>query len=572
MRYWRINSIFVVFCLLGAAILAKLFFVQVIEGGHWKAWAQGQQKVFSQVEGDRGEILIEDSDAGRGYLPLAINKDWEFVYISPKEINAYPEKIDEIVDVLSNALSIDKESILEKIHKTDSDFEVIKNKLSQEESDIMKKIEFPGVHKRTETIRYYPRNEFASQILGFLGGENLGQYGIEGYYDDLLRGKEGFQISERGVRGLLRMLQTTFESGSDVVLTIDYNVQFMAEKLLKQYKESLHFNRAQILVGDPNTGRIIAMAEYPGFNPNEYSQESDVSIFQNSTIQRIFEPGSVFKPITMAMALDMNKVTPQTKYVDTGILRIGGYTIQNFAQRTWGERTMTEVLEKSINTGAVYAENQVGNQNFLKYIEKFGFFDKTGIDLQGEVASSNMNLKNGREVNFATAAFGQGIEITPMQLFRGMSVIANGGKLIKPYITLKTIKEDKVKENESEILNQSVISQQAANQLVSMMVNVVEQGYGKEAKIPGYYVAGKTGTAQVPFGALGIDRVGYSDQTIQSFIGFAPAFRPKFLILVKLDNPQSLTAEYSAGPIFHDLAQYIIDLWQIPPDYDVNAK
>jgi len=314
------------------------------------------------------------------------------------------------------------------------------------------------------------------------------------------------------------------------------------------------------------------MAEFPNFDLNEYAQESSAAIFQNSAIQKIFEPGSVFKPITMSMALDMQKVTPQTKYVDTGLLKIGGYTIQNFAQKTWGERTMIEVLEKSINTGAVFAENQIGHQNFLKYVEKFGFFDKTGIDLQGEISSLNPNLKNGHEINFATASFGQGIEITPIQLFRGMSVIANGGKLIRPYVVSKIIQDGRVKEIIPEVLNQSVISQQAANQLATMMVNVVEKGYGKEAKIPGYYIAGKTGTAQVPWSAIGINKAGYSDQTVQSFIGFAPAYHPRFLILVKLDNPKAQTAEYSAAPIFHDLAKYIVDLWQIPPDYDVNTK
>ena len=552
--------------------MTRLFFIQVVEGDRWKALAQGQQKFFSQVEGNRGEILLEDSSLQGGYLSLATNKEWEFVYISPKEILDYPERIEEITEILSNTLDINKDIIVEKIQKTDSDFELIKRKLNQEEIEVFRTIGLPGVHVATEDVRYYPREKFSSQLVGFMGGEGTGQYGVEGYYDDILKGKEGFQISERSVKGFLRMLQTTFEEGYDVVLTMDYNIQSVAEQLLQEYKSRLEFSSAQIIVGNPNTGEIIAMAEFPNFDLNEYAQESSAAIFQNSAIQKIFEPGSVFKPITMSMALDMQKVTPQTKYVDTGLLKIGGYTIQNFAQKTWGERTMIEVLEKSINTGAVFAENQIGHQNFLKYVEKFGFFDKTGIDLQGEISSLNPNLKNGHEINFATASFGQGIEITPIQLFRGMSVIANGGKLIRPYVVSKIIQDGRVKEIIPEVLNQSVISQQAANQLATMMVNVVEKGYGKEAKIPGYYIAGKTGTAQVPWSAIGINKAGYSDQTVQSFIGFAPAYHPRFLILVKLDNPKAQTAEYSAAPIFHDLAKYIVDLWQIPPDYDVNTK
>ena len=222
---------------------------------------------------------------------------------------------------------------------------------------------------------------------------------------------------------------------------------------------------------------------------------------------------------------------------------------------------MTEVLEKSINTGAVFAEKQLGHQKFLDYIEKFGIFEKTGIGLQGEVSSPNKELKQGHEINFATASFGQGIEMTPLQLARAFSAIANGGKLIQPYIVSNAEKSDNEKE---------VIEPAAASKLTAMLISVIENGFGKAAKIPGYYIAGKTGTAQVSFSALGIAKSGYSDKTRQSFIGFAPAFNPQFLILVKLDDPATKTAEYSATPIFKDLAKYIIDYYKIPPDYDTD--
>jgi len=215
---------------------------------------------------------------------------------------------------------------------------------------------------------------------------------------------------------------------------------------------------------------------------------------------------------------------------------------------------MTEVLEKSINTGAVFAKNQIENSTFLNYIQNFGFFEKTGIDLP-EVFSENRELKNGREVNFATASFGQGIAITPIQLLRAYCAIANGGKLITPYLVENFHKE----ENPRKILSQRTISQ-----LTSMLVSVVENGFGKRAKISGYYIAGKTGTALQPkFGEKG-----YSEKTWQTFVGFFPAYNPKIVILVKLDNPKVKTAEYSAVPIFHDLADYIIRLYQIPPDYE----
>jgi cell division protein FtsI (penicillin-binding protein 3)/stage V sporulation protein D (sporulation-specific penicillin-binding protein) len=260
----------------------------------------------------------------------------------------------------------------------------------------------------------------------------------------------------------------------------------------------------------------------------------------------------------MAGALEEGKITPKTTYIDKGIVKIGGYTIYNYGKKVWGKRTMTEVLEKSINTGAVFVERKLGNNLFLKYIENFGFFEKTGIDLP-EIYSENKEFKKGYEINFATASFGQGIEITPIQLVRAYCAIANGGRLVTPYLN-----SDKKPE-----LSKPVISSKTASQLATMLVSVVDNGFAKPAHIPGYYIAGKTGTSQVPFTSLGIKKRGYSEKTWQTFIGFFPAFDPQFLILVKLDNPKTKNSEYSAVPIFHDLAEYIINYYQIPPDYEI---
>lgn len=355
--------------------------------------------------------------------------------------------------------------------------------------------------------------------------------------------------------------------GSDIFLTIDYNIQFQAERLLEKAKEDLDIEGGLITVIEPSSGKIFALANFPNFDPNDYSKADDFQIFQNSAIQRFYEPGSVFKPITMASALNEGKITPQTTYIDKGMLSIGGYNIYNFAKRTYGEKTMTEVLENSINTGAVFAERQLGNELFLDYLTKFGFFDPTGIDLQGEVSSENREFKKGYEVNFATASYGQGIQITPIQLVRAFCAIANGGKLVRPYIVEKVSKEGKVIETKPELSEHSVISSKTVSQLTAMMVSVIEKGFSQKAKIPHYYIAGKTGTSQVSFSSLDIDKKGYSDKTWQSFIGFAPAFDARFLILIKLDNPKASTAEYSAVPIFHELARYIINYLEIPPDY-----
>ena len=268
----------------------------------------------------------------------------------------------------------------------------------------------------------------------------------------------------------------------------------------------------------------------------------------------------------MAIAINEGKITPETTYEDTGSISFGTKTIHNFANEIYGKQTMTEVLENSINTGAVFASQQVSHQTFLNYIDKFGFTEKTGIDLQGEVSSRNDVLRNASDMNFATASFGQGIELTPMQIVKGFSAIANGGKVVKPYIVEK-ITNGRDEMSTKPQFSEQIISKQTVSDITSMLVNVVDKGFNKVAKIPGYYIAGKTGTAQVPLK----NGKGYEpDKTIQSFVGYGPAYNPQFLILVKLDNPKVPKSALSAVPVFKELAQYIINYWQIPPDYDVT--
>jgi cell division protein FtsI/penicillin-binding protein 2 len=498
---------------------------------------------------------------------LAINRTWSFCYVSPNEI----KDKNETADNLSKILSLEKNEILDRINSQNEEslFLVLKQKINEEEISEIKKINLPGVYVAEENLRDYPQDSLAANVVGFLGGEGNGQYGIEGYFNDILEGKEGFVEGEKGSGLLFLNSESSLsQKGSDILLTIDYNVQFMAEKLLKEAKDKLEFKEGEIVVMDPNSGKIIGLSQLPSFNPNFYSEEKNLDIFQDSAIQKIFEPGSVFKPITMAAALEEEKITPQTTYTDPGVIWVGGWPIYNYGQKVYpGKITMTEVLEKSINTGAIFAERQLGNDLFLEYINKFGFFEKTGIDLQGEDLSPNEEFKKGYEINFANAAFGQGIGVTPIQLVRAFSAIANGGKLVKPYVVDKIFENGKITETQP-VISSPIISQRTADQLTAMLVSVVENGGGKAAKIPGYYMAGKTGTAQVSWSSLEIEKRGYSNETIQTFIGFAPAFNPRFMILVKLDNPNTKTAEYSTVPIFRDLAKYIIDLWQIPPDYE----
>ena len=544
MKKWRINLIFILIIVFGAAIIGRLFDIQIIQHDFHKALAQGQQSVYELAKGDRGEIFF------RGGQVLATNVREKYVFISPEEI----EEKERTAERLSQILGLEKELILEKTRK-DNLFEEIKLDLTEKEKEDLEEADLKGVHLSEKVERSYPQKFMASVMIGFLGGEETGQYGIEGYFDDILQGREYIDDRED-------------IKGKDNFLTLDYNIQFTIEKLLEKAKKDLDIEGGQIIVINPNSGEILALANFPNFDPNRYWEVDNFRIFQNPAIQELFEPGSVFKPITMAGALDQGKITPLTSYIDRGEVKVGGWTIYNYNKRIYGEQTMTQVLEKSINTGAVFVEKQLGHELFLDYIDRFGFFELTGIDLQEEIFSENQEFKKGYEINFVNASFGQGIEITPIQLVRAFSVIANGGKLVKPYVVKKIYKDNQFIENKAEISKDKIISPKTASQITAMMVSVIENGFSKGARIPGYYLAGKTGTAQVSWSALGVNRKGYSDKTWQSFIGFGPAFDPKFLILVKLDNPEAKTAEYSAAPIFKELAKYLIDYLEIPPDYE----
>ncbi|MEA3293296.1 MAG: penicillin-binding protein 2 [Patescibacteria group bacterium] len=560
MKQWRLHLILIFICFFAAIIIGRLFQLQVVRYDYYDAMAKGQQNFFVNIAGNRGAIFFNGSDS-----PVVINKDFFLAFAVSKEIKDKKN----VAKKIASLLNLDETTLFEKINKNSS-YIILKKKLDETEVAELRKMDISGVYLEKEKHRKYVKQTMASSLLGFTSEDGIGQYGVEGYWDDTLKGKDVSIKRENGARRYLSLLDKNGdEYGADLFLSIDYNIQYQAEKLLKEASSSLSIEGGQIIVMEPSSGRILAMADFPNFDPNQYEKYADknnLKIFRNEAIQEIFEPGSIFKPLTLAVAINENKITPETVYIDKGYINIGEKTVYNYNKKSYGKKTMTEVLEKSINTGAVWAESQIGHKVFMDYIQRFGFLEQTGIDLQGEEFSSNKELKKGREIGFVTASFGQGIGATPIQMVQAFSAIANNGKMVKPYVVEKIRKNGKITKVEQEI-SLPVISQRTSSDLTTMLISVVDNGIGNESKIPGYYIAGKTGTAQVPWISLGKNKKGYSDKTWQSFIGYAPAFEPKFLILVKLDNPQTKTAGYSAAPIFKKLAKYIINYYQIPPDY-----
>lgn len=429
--------------------------------------------------------------------------------------------------------------------------------------------------------RYYPKGRSTAHVLGFvgfLGNQRVGQYGVEAYYDEILSGLTKTQslgssptyarfrqlksifLNEKEQNGSIEV-QSLKRDGEDLVLTIDPNIQSYVEARLGEVLKKYSSRKGQIIVQDPSSGAILAMAASPSFDPNTYGKSSFAE-FLNPNVQEQFEPGSTFKAITMAGAIDAGVLNPETTYTDTGIVQIGKYAIRNYNDESNGVQTMREVLEKSLNTGIVFAERRLGDDKFLNYVVAFGFGQKAGIDLAGEVSGNIQNLYENHAVNFATAAFGQGIAVTPLQLVNAYSAIANGGKLMRPYVVKEIVHADGSRSPTKPEIIGVPIRESTSSTIKSMLVDVVDKGFDK-AQVVGYDVAGKTGTAQIPDG-----KGGYLEQKqyIHDFVGFAPAYAPRFTVLIRMDRPQGITfASRSLSPVFGDIAQFLLRYLNIPP-------
>jgi len=563
---FRSNLILLGIFFIAGIIVFRLFTLQILRYEFYRALAQDQYHFYKTLFPQRGEIFFQDYNQGEIY-PLAINQEVRQVYAEPKFIPK--EKREEIAQKLSSLLDLDFELILKRISKENDPYEPLAHKVSLDLAKQIEQLGLPGIKTAPEQRRFYPFDSLASHIVGFVGikdNQPKGMYGLEGYYDEELKGKEGYLTGEKDTAGYWIPLANYHfqpaEDGPRLILTIDQNIQFFIEKELKKIIEKWSAKGGTVIVMDPQTGALLGLANLPNFNPNEYSQVEDISVFKNPAIQVIYEPGSVFKPITLAIGLAEKKITPETVYQDKGKIKIGGYIISNVDGRAYGQQTMVQVLEKSLNTGAVFVQQQIEKEIFLEYLKRFGFGQLTGIDLAGEVKGNIANLENGREINFATASFGQGVAVTPLQLIRALAVIANQGRLVRPYVVAKKIYSDGHEIATKPQIIRQVIPSETAQELTEMLVSVVENGYGRKARINGYTIAGKTGTAQVP----DLEKGGYSDKTIHTFVGFAPAFQPKFIILVKLDEPQGIRfAADSVAPAFKEIAEYLFNYFQIPP-------
>lgn len=560
--------------LLTLGIISRLAYLQIFHYSEYESLANKQHQQTEELFPDRGQIFIQEGWNNQ-LVAIASNRRYYLVYAQPNLVTESTST----AEALATALQMPQEEIVTRLTKPNSVYQPIKHKVTEETKNQLSNLKLAGINFQEESWRFYPENSLASHVLGFVAfnqGDDIpkGQYGLEGYWNKELSGEKGYFTFERDVSGRLIPIARTAladkKNGSDLVLTLERSVQFTACNALQEAIKKHGADGGSLIIMDPFTGEIWAMCSFPDFDPNNYNQVKDINTFNDEIVFDPYEPGSVFKPLTMAMGIDLGKVTPDTTFTDTGQFKAGGFTIRNSDKKANGVQTMTQVLEKSLNTGAIFVAQKVGVDNFKQYLKNFGFFNKTNLPVAGERLGNLTSLNNRGDIFLATASFGQGITVTPIQLITAYAALANGGKLIKPLLVKAIKKPDNTTEEFKSQFIRQVISPQTAYSVAAMLASVVVKGHSKGAAIPGYYVAGKTGTAQVYNPAT----KDYDDSnTSHTFLGFTPVNKPKFVMLIKMDNPKDVQfAEGSVVPIFAKVGQFLLNYLQVPPEKPVTTK
>ena len=567
----RIRILSVLITVAGVILVGRYLQKAVFEHETYRALATKQYLEERDIPARRGTIYAQDkegetfADKISAYFPLALDTLKYSVWVVPKNIENPDEAAQKIKEIFPEL----DEAVLAGDFKTGKLYlPPIVRRADKTVAQRVTKLELRGVLVVPEHVRLYPEGALAAQLLGFVDRQGAGQYGLEEHYQNLLVGKAGKITGEKDTRGRFIATLSSEDSrdGASVVLSIDHAVQFMVEQKLKEaVEEKFKAKGGSVVVMNPKTGGILAMASMPTFDPNKYNEvPTDAQkVFLNPAVSSIYEPGSVMKAVVMAGALSEGKVTPETEGTFSNMTVVDGYEIHTSEDKAFGKENMTQVLENSDNVAMVWVAAQLGNDLMHKNFTQFGFGKITGIDLKSEINGTLPALKNWRPIHRATTAFGQGIAVTPVQMLSAIGALGNKGKLMQPHLVEKIIYPDG---REVAIASKEVrqaVSEQAASDVTKMLISVVDNGHGKRAGIPGFYVAGKTGTAQIPNPAGGY----YEDRHIGGFAGYFPANDAQFAMIVKLDEPQGVRfAESSAAPLFGEIAAWLVNYAGLTPE------
>lgn len=559
---WRFATVFFLLMVFFALIWGRLFYWQVVKAEELSAEGQAQSQVQMIEPSKRGDILASDG------FPLVTNIISYLLYANPQAV----KNKNETSKVLSGILNVDDASISARLSDTDKVWVTVDSRVDKDTKKEIEDLKIPGLGFEEIPTRFYPEASLAAQLVGFVGkdenGLPKGYFGLEGFYERQLRGRQGNVVITRDAFGKPILTKLSDSSGQQdgrtLTLTIDRVIQFQLEQKLKKGVEDYGAQSGMAAVMDPKTGSILAMASSPTFDPSTYWNFDD-NLYKNPFISNTYEPGSTFKPIVMAAAMEQNLIKPDTICdICSGPVQINDYSIKTWNDKYFPNTDMIDVIIHSDNTGMVFVSKKMGLDRMLNMLNEFGIGQETGIDLQGEFVPQLKPRNDWYPIDVATASFGQGISVTPIELLSAFSTIANKGIRMQPHIVSKIESYDgkniPIEPKEAG----HPISEKTAKIMTEILVDAVNKGEANFARIKGYRIAGKTGTASIPVN-------GHYDpsKTIASFIGFAPADDPKFIMLVIFNRPTtSIYGAETAAPVFFSIAKDILDYYKIPPSGD----
>ena len=556
-----------------AVIIVRLFFLQVMEGNEYRAKAdKGQRKQF-EIKSQRGLIYAMD---GKKLIKLVLNETVYTLWIDPQEVeNSKKVKKDEIISEFKRVAGGNLKDNFEKLfEKTDTRYQVIGTKLSLKQVNQIREKKFHGIGFTAEARRVYPEGNLASQVIGFVN-DNGGNYGIEQAMNKELTGTDGYKkittdVFNNAIEIGSENIEKPAVNGQNVALSIDRNIQAKVEKVLKAQMEAKKMKHGSVLVMNPKTGKIMAMANYPTYDPANYGKVQDGTFFNNNSATMAYENGSVIKSFTMATGINEGVANPNTRYYNTDSIKIEDITIRNAVLGHTGSITLQTAMNYSLNTGMVTIGQLLGggtlnstarNKIYDYFYNRFGLGRETGIEIL-ESQGSIVSPKNaeGNAVRYSNMTFGQGMTTTMLQTANAFSSLVNGGTLYKPSIVAGMVDEDgKLSKKDSEITYKNVISKETSDQMKQVLEGVRKAGGAKD--IPGYQIGGKTGTSQTIVGGKYVDY-----QTIGSYVGFGGGEEAEYVIMVAVwGENQNLQGSKDAAPIFTEISNWLLNYLEVKP-------
>ena len=554
-----------------AVFVMRLFYLQVIKHDEYVARAEQEQVKRLTIPASRGLIYAMD---GNKPVQLVMNETVYTVFADPQVVADKNKVIEAVRKVAGGTLRSEARELLDR---SKSRYEILATKLTIKQAELLKKEALAGVGFQAMTQRVYPEGGLAAQTLGFVNGEGEGQYGIEGKLNDRLKGTDGLLQSVTDVSSVPltigdKNINTPEKDGDNVVLTIDRNIQSHAEQALAEGLKRTKATNGSAIVMDPQTGKIMAMANLPTYEPKEFNKVTDAGAFNNAVISAPYEAGSVIKTLTVATGIDKGAITPDSTYVNTDLITVGGKKIGNATKGQTGTITMQRALNYSLNTGMVTVAQRLGdgkNINFQARSTMYDYFhgkfrlgEQTGIELSGEARGNIVQPddNNGAEVRYSNMSFGQGMDVTMIQVAAAFSSILNGGTYYKPTVVGGVVDGSQYKEQSPEVVESGVVSK-ATSEKVRSMVHTARTTFYSGNDKKGFEVGGKTGTSQT------IVNGDYSDdQTIGTYLGYGGDDKPRYVIMVQVSGKNmNLEGGKHAMPIFTDISNWMIDYMKLQP-------